>query len=310
MLVAGLLKPTSGGVLAAQREVRGAGAPGVRTGLAFQNPTHAAVAHDPRQRDDPAQDRRAVSPRLGEKMQGRIRRARRGAASAGRPQGLRRQAALAAVGRHAAARVAVPRAGASAAAAAARRAVRRARPVHARGTLGHHAGALDARAADRAAGHARPARVGVPGEPHLRDEFAPGPHPRGARGAVRAAAHARSELLARVRAGWCSSCACASRRRARRPSRRPPSLPSPRCPHERAEPQKPAARAVGRGARGFLRAVGTRLSRVQRVGPDPAAPEPDRARAVAEDAAAVAACGADALHDADRFRARRRGRQS
>ena len=153
-LVAGLLRPTSGAVIAGGREVGAVGtkpatvracvagaAAAHRPGV--PEPDHAAVAHDPRQRDDPAQDRRPVPAGLPQEEEGRVHRPRRGAARAGRAQGLRRQAAVAAVGRHAAARVAVPCADPRARAAAARRALRRARPVHARGAVGHHAEALD-----------------------------------------------------------------------------------------------------------------------------------------------------------------------
>ena len=99
----------------------------------------------------------------------RVPRSRRGAARAGRPEGLRRQVSLAALRRHAAARLALPRADPRSAAAAARRAVRRARSVHPRGAVGDHAGAVDDAPADRAAGHPRPAGGGLSRQPHLRD---------------------------------------------------------------------------------------------------------------------------------------------
>ena len=90
--------------------------------------------------------------------QGRVPRPRRGAARAGRARRLRRQISLAALRRHDAARLAVPRADPRSAAAAARRAVRRARPVHPRGAVGDHADLWIDAPADRAAGHPRPAR--------------------------------------------------------------------------------------------------------------------------------------------------------
>src|SRR6185503_5634006 len=62
--------------------------------------------------------------------------------------------------------------------AAARRAVRRARSVHAGRTVVDPAGALDRPQADGAPSDSRLARGGVSRQPHLRDERAPRPHPR------------------------------------------------------------------------------------------------------------------------------------
>ncbi len=74
--------------------------------------------------------RRDIAP-----QQGAICRSRRDAAGLGRARRLRQQVSLATVRRHAAARLALPRAHPRAAAADAGRAVRRARRLHARGTV-------------------------------------------------------------------------------------------------------------------------------------------------------------------------------
>jgi ABC-type sugar transport system ATPase subunit len=71
-----------------------------------------------------------------------VRREGEAAAGDGRARRLRGEVSLAALGRHAAAHVAVPRADPRARPAAARRALRRARRVHARGALGHPADAV------------------------------------------------------------------------------------------------------------------------------------------------------------------------
>ena len=61
---------------------------------------------------------------------------------------------------------------------AARRALRRARPVHARGAVVDPAGTLAGAQGDRAAGDARSARGRISRQPHLRDERTARPHPR------------------------------------------------------------------------------------------------------------------------------------
>ncbi len=144
-------QPTAGAVIAGGREV---GAVGTRPAAARTPRRHRACASASRsrtrpmlpwltireQRDDPAEDRPALPPGLRQEESTASTQDRVEAllAQVGLKR-LRRQAAVAAVGRHAAARVAVPRAGARARTAAARRALRRARPVHARGAVGHHA---------------------------------------------------------------------------------------------------------------------------------------------------------------------------
>ena len=162
-------------------------------------PHDAAVADDPRQRDAAAEDRAAVPRRVSRQEEHRVQGPRRGAAGAGRPERLRRQISLAIVRRHAAARLALPRADPRSATAAARRAVRRARPVHPRGAVGDHAGAVALAEADRDPRHARSARGRLSGQPHRRDARAPRPHHRRQRGAVRASAHDGHDLRSGVR---------------------------------------------------------------------------------------------------------------
>ena len=187
-LVAGLIKASSGYVyVAGPRGRRRAGAR--RHGVPESDA--AAVADDPRQRDAAAEDRAAVPAGISRQAQDRVPRPRRGAARAGRARGLRRQVSLAAVRRHDAARLALPRADPRSATADARRAVRRARSVHPRGAVGDHAGSVADAAADRAAGDPRPQGSRLSRQPHLRDAGAARPHHRRQRGAVPAAAHHR-----------------------------------------------------------------------------------------------------------------------
>ena len=139
----------------AGREV---GAEPVRVGMAFQNPTMLPWLTI---RDNVMLPLKIVPPFRSEyraKRKGEFRDRVEALLAQVGLAGLRRQVSLAALRRHAAARLALPRADPRSAAAAARRAVRRARPVHPRGTVGDHAGPLDDAEADRAAGHARSAR--------------------------------------------------------------------------------------------------------------------------------------------------------
>ena len=134
----------------------------------------AALAHHGGQRAAAAGDRRA----LPQQLQGQARRVRAAGAQAaaeGRPRRLRGQVPLAALGRHAAARQHLPRADPRAQDAAAGRALRRARRLHARRAVVHPARPLDRAALQRDPGHARPARIGVPGRHGVRDEQEPGP---------------------------------------------------------------------------------------------------------------------------------------
>ncbi len=161
-------------------------------------PDPAAVAQHPRQRHAAAEDRAAVPAGVLRKRKPNIATASR-PAEARRPRRFRRQVSLAIVRRHAAARLAVPGADPRTAAVAARRAVRRARPVHARGTVGDHAGALDRSTAHRAAGHPRSQGSRLSRQPHLRHAGTARTDRRRRRGAVRAAAHHRDVLSARIR---------------------------------------------------------------------------------------------------------------
>jgi NitT/TauT family transport system ATP-binding protein len=90
------------------------------------------------------------------------------------PGRLRGQVPVAALGRHAAARQHLPRAGARAQDAAARRALRRARRLHARRAVVHPARPARGAALQRHPGHARPARERVPGRHGVRHEQEPG----------------------------------------------------------------------------------------------------------------------------------------
>ena len=96
----------------------------------------------------------------------------RAAARERRPRRLRGQVPVGALGRHAAARLDLPRAHPRAEDAAARRAVRRARRVHARGAVVHPARPAGGAALQRDPRHPRPARGGVPRRHRLRDEQA------------------------------------------------------------------------------------------------------------------------------------------
>ena len=106
-LVAGTLTATQGHVFVAGREV---GANQVRIGMAFQNPTLLPWLNI---RDNVMLPLKIVPPfkqEFSRQAQNRVSRPRRGVAGAGRPCRLRRQISLAIVRRHAAARLAVPRA--------------------------------------------------------------------------------------------------------------------------------------------------------------------------------------------------------
>ena len=174
-LVSGLVQPSTGVVIVGGREVAARALAG-RHGV--PEPDHAALDDDRAEHHAAAQDRRAVPLAIPKTAQDRIPRQGQCAAGAGRPQGFWQPLSLATLRRHASARQSVPRPDPRAAHAAARRALRRARPVHARRTVVDPAGPLDRPQADRAAGDARSARGGVSRQPHLRDERAARPHPR------------------------------------------------------------------------------------------------------------------------------------
>ena len=149
----------------------------------------AAVADDARQRPAAARDRRAAPIELPARPR-RLRREGDAAAAKRRPRRLRGPLPVAALGRNAAARVDLPRPDPRAEDAAPRRAVRRARRVHARGALVHPARPLVGAALQRHPRHPRPARGGVPRRHRLRHE--PQPRPDGGAARDRAAAAARS----------------------------------------------------------------------------------------------------------------------
>ena len=142
-------------------------------GMAFQAPIAAALAHHARQRAAAAGDRRAATARSFKAKRERVRRASaRELLQKRRPRRLRGQVPVAALRRHAAARLDLPRADPRAEDAAARRAVRRARRLHARGAVVHPARPVGGAALQRHPGHARPARGGVPRRHRVRDEQA------------------------------------------------------------------------------------------------------------------------------------------
>ena len=189
----------------------------------------AALAHHGGQRAAAAGDRRALPQPLQGQTQG-VRGARAQAAAEGRPGRLRGQVPLAALGRHAAARQHLPRADPRAQDAAARRALRRARRLHARGAVVHPARPLDRAAVQRDPGHARLARVGVSGRHRVRDEQEPGPLCGQARNRAAAPARPGDHLHQRIHR---------HRARAARPHRRhAPNRCSQSRPRHRAHEQK------------------------------------------------------------------------
>ena len=136
----GLFKATRGSVRVGGQEVK---KPLKTVGMAFQNSTLLPWRNI---RDNvllPLRDRRAIPKPTQERNAAQAGDCGR-SAGIGRPGGLRRQHAVAIVRRHAAARAIVPRADPRALDSSARRAVRRARCVHARGTVGRLAEPVDA----------------------------------------------------------------------------------------------------------------------------------------------------------------------
>ena len=105
------------------------------------------------------------------------------AAGVRRAAGVHRKASLGALGRHAAAHLDLPRADPRARDPAARRAVRRARRVHARGAVVRAARPAGGAQGDGDAGDARPARGGVPRRHRVRDVEPAGAHRAALRGA-------------------------------------------------------------------------------------------------------------------------------
>ena len=175
-----------------------------RHGLPGAQP--AALAHDAGQRAAAAGDRRALPLELQSQAR-RIRGQGAQAAAKRGPGRLRGQVPVAAVGRHAAARQHLPRAGARAEDAAAGRALRRARRLHARGAVVRDARPAGGAEVQRHPGHARPARKRVPGRHGVRDEQEPGAHRRQARDRPAAPARPGDHLHPavhrhRARAAW------------------------------------------------------------------------------------------------------------
>ena len=130
-LVTGLIPPDPGSIVISGAKVT---RPGQDRRHGVPEPEPAALAQGHRQRPAAARDRAAV-PRELPPREGAVSRAGGGAAQDRRPRRLWRALSVGAVRRHAAARVALPRAHPPAVAADARRAVRRARRLHARGTV-------------------------------------------------------------------------------------------------------------------------------------------------------------------------------
>ncbi len=141
-LVSGLVRPTGGVIIVGGREVA---AKALRVGMAFQNPTMLPWLTIEQNIMLPLKIVEPFPARTTPARAGRLPRQGPCAAGAGRPEGVRRELSLAALGRHASARQPLPRADPRAPPAAARRALRRARPVHPRGTVGDPAGSLDRR---------------------------------------------------------------------------------------------------------------------------------------------------------------------
>ncbi len=130
-LVTGLVPPDSGDIVIFGDKVRG---PGEDRRHGVPEPEPAALAQGHRQRAASARDRRAAPAEIPQ-AEGAISRAGHRAAQDRRARRLRRALPLGAVRRHAAARLALPRADPPARAADARRAVRGARCLHARGAV-------------------------------------------------------------------------------------------------------------------------------------------------------------------------------
>ena len=139
-LVTGLQFPQGGSISVGGQKVVG---PLKIAGMAFQAPNLLPWRTHAREHPAAAGDRAAApqAPAVGARG---LRRQGRGAAGAGRPCRDGQQVPLGAVGRHAAARLAVPRPDPRAAAADAGRALRGARQLHARGAV-----VRDARSARR-----------------------------------------------------------------------------------------------------------------------------------------------------------------
>ena len=184
-LVAGLHPATTGRIIVADQEVTG---PIKISGMAFQNATLLPWRTT---LDNVLLPLEIVEPHAS---QFRANRGKYQAMAndlwAWSVLGLRTKVPMGAFRRHAAAQFAVPRADPRTADAVARRAVRRARRLHARGFCGRSAKAVAQQEADGDPGYARPARSRLPCRHDLRHERAPGAHRVEERGQAAATAHA------------------------------------------------------------------------------------------------------------------------
>src|SRR5262245_18238835 len=158
-------------------------------------PESAPLAQGHRQRAAAARDRRAAPAEVSAR-QGTLSQRGRCASQDRRARRLRPAFSLGAVGRHAAARLALPRTDPSARAVDARRAVRRARRLHARGIVVRAARLVAEARLHRHPSHARPARSGVPRRQHPCHERAARTHRHDQDG--RSAAPARPRHLLRA----------------------------------------------------------------------------------------------------------------
>ena len=159
-----------------------------------------------------------------------------GARAAGprRPDRLRGQVPVAAVGRHAAARVDRPRAGLRAQAADDGRALRRARRDHPRPPERAAAAAVAARAAHGGVRHPLDRRSGVPVDPHRRDVAAAGAHRRGDRLDAAGRSARWSCAIRRSSSRWRTRCARRLRAMATMHAWRPAARPQLRRQRLRA----------------------------------------------------------------------------
>ena len=191
-LISGLHPPLAGALTVEGKPVTG---PLKSVGMAFQNsnllPWRTAL-------ENVLLPLEIVEPYRSDFSKQKYAGKAQGAAGVRRPAGLYRKASLGALGRHAAARLDLPRADPRAGDPAARRAVRRARRVHARGAVVRAARPAGRAQGDGDAGDARPARGGVPRRHRVRDVEPAGAHRAALRGEPAAAARPGGDLHAAV----------------------------------------------------------------------------------------------------------------
>ena len=179
-LATGLIRPQAGTVEVAGKEVDG---PVSVAGMAFQNPSMLPWRTTLKNVMLPLEIVQPHRRRLKARSR-KLCRARREPAGNRRAERLWRQVSLAALRRHAAARQPVPGADPRSGASHARRAFRRARRLHPRGTVAGDARSSRGKGVHGHSRHPRSARGGVPGRPGVRDERPSGPHHRRAGGRV------------------------------------------------------------------------------------------------------------------------------